>query len=64
MIVRLVLDHILFHQKVIDNKIKEEISIDFVAAIEKPLEKVKIRHALAGKYIDGTKEIKKKELLI
>ena len=49
----------IISSKVIDNKIKEEISIDFVAAIEKPLEKVKIRHALAGKYIDGTKEIKK-----
>ncbi|WP_368235762.1 hypothetical protein [Clostridium perfringens] len=49
----------IISSKVIDNKIKEEISIDFVAAIENPLEKVKIRHALAGKYIDGTKEIKK-----
>ncbi|EOU1648966.1 MAG: hypothetical protein E7H79_00070 [Clostridium perfringens] len=49
----------IISSKVIDNKIKEEIIIDFVAAIEKPLEKVKIRHALAGKYIDGTKEIKK-----
>lgn len=49
----------IISSKVIDNKIKEEISIDFVAAIEKPLEKVKIRYALAGKYIDGTKEIKK-----
>ncbi|MFR4052772.1 MAG: hypothetical protein ACLT0B_10775, partial [Clostridium perfringens] len=38
----------IISSKVIDNKIKEEISIDFVAAIEKPLEKVKIRHALAG----------------
>lgn len=45
--------------KIINNKIKEEISIDFIAAVEKPLEKVKIRHALAGREIDGIKEVEK-----
>lgn len=53
----------IISSKIIDNKIKEEISIDFVAAIEKPLEKVKIKHALAGKYIDGNKEIKKEGIV-
>lgn len=53
----------IISSKINDNKIKEEISIDFVAAIEKPLEKVKIKHALAGKYIDGTKEIKKEGIV-
>lgn len=45
--------------KIIDDKIKEEISIDFIAAVENPLEKVKIRHGLAGKKIDGIKRVKK-----
>lgn len=33
--------------EIIDNKIKEEISIDFIASKEEHLEKAKIRHVLA-----------------
>lgn len=53
----------IISSKIIDNKIKEEISIDFVGAIEKPLEKASIIHKLAGKYINGTEEIKKEGII-